>query len=56
MANYFSDLVDDDAQWGNPDPDYTMLLGVMGAAAVTHAPEVKTVKIKHIREKLDLSN
>ena len=33
MANLFSDIVSNDALWGNPNADYATLLGVVGGAA-----------------------
>jgi hypothetical protein len=41
MASLFSDIVDDDAQWGNPDADYAALLAVVGGAALSNSPVTK---------------
>ena len=35
MASLFSDIVTDDAQWGNPNADYAALLAVVGGAAAS---------------------
>ena len=36
MANLFSDIVHNDAHWGNPDPDYPTLLATVGGGAATN--------------------